>query len=234
MITGILAFLIMLQPDLGSCLVLVLGAMVIITIGGANLKHIFVLGGSALALGIAYFGLSYLSNPNSNNYRLKRITTLFDPWSDSSDSTYQMVNSLLAFGHGGFTGTGLSRSIQKINFLSQSHSDFIFAIIGEELGFLGTSLFLLVYCLFVWRGIVVSLRNPDPYASLIGVGIMSMIAIQTLINIGGVTNSIPMTGITLPLISYGGSSVLATMISMGMVLSISRDQAKPSPNKKRT
>lgn len=228
-IVGIVAFLILLQPDVGSCAILVLGAMIVILVGGANLKHMAGLAGLGAIGAALYLTIPMLLHPDKSSYKIKRITTMFDPWSDKSDSGYQLVNSLYAFGHGGLTGTGLGKSVQKLHFLTQSYSDFIFAIIGEELGFIGSALFLLIYALFIWRGIVVSLRCPDTFASLVGVGIMGMLAVQTLINVGGVTNTIPMTGVTLPLISYGGSSIMATMISMGIVLNISRDQMKIMP-----
>jgi cell division protein FtsW len=156
-------------------------------------------------------------------YRMERITTFLDPWADETGSGFHVIQSLYAFGHGGWTGAGFGQSIQKLHFLPAPHNDFIFSIIGEELGFLGSSLFLLVYLLFIWRGIIVALRATDTFASLTGIGIIGTIAIQALINLGGVTNSIPLTGVTLPLISYGGTSVLVTLASLGILLGISRD-----------
>lgn len=229
-IIGLTVGLILLQPDYGSAAILGLGALSLLWVGGMRNKHLFgVMGFVGLAALIKF--LPSLINPGSGDYKVSRIQTWLDPWGDSGDTGYQIINSLYAFGHGGLTGAGIGNSIQKLHFLTQSYSDFIFSIIGEELGFLMTSVFLLVYVLFIWRGIVVSLRNPDKFASLAGVGIMSMMGIQALINLLGVTNTIPMTGVTLPLISSGGSSLLATLASLGIVLSISREQSVPEPAK---
>lgn len=231
-IVGLVCFLIMLQPDLGSTITLVGIALLVIVVGGANLKHIFVLGaGGAACAGIG-LALLFLANPGYSSYRLARFTSFINPWEDERGSGYQIINSLYAFGHGGLTGAGFGQSIQKLHYLPAPHNDFIFSIIGEELGFIGSALFLLVYLLFLWRGIIVSLRCSDTFGCLTGMGIMGMIGIQALINLGGVTNSIPLTGVTLPLISYGGSSMLVTLTSIGILLGISREQNKPVPEKK--
>jgi cell division protein FtsW len=121
------------------------------------------------------------------------------------------------------TGAGFGQSIQKLHYLPEAHNDFIFAIIGEEFGLIGAGIFLLVYVAFIWRIISISLRAPDTFGMLVGIGIAVMLAVQSLINMGGVTNAIPMTGVTLPLISSGGSSLLMTLASMGIVLSVSRE-----------
>ncbi|WP_058301679.1 putative lipid II flippase FtsW [Gorillibacterium timonense] len=233
-IVGITSGLILLQPDFGSAAILILGAFAVLWAGGMRNKHLFTIGGIAGVVMTFYMFLPSLLHPEKGNYRLERFHTLRDPWIDPLKSGYQMINSLYAFGHGGFTGTGIGNSIQKQHFLTQSYSDFIFAIIGEELGFLKAALFLLVYVAFIWRGILISLRNPDKFASLSGVGIMMMMGIQALINLLGVTNTIPMTGVTLPLISYGGSSILVTLMSLGIVLGISREQTVSAKSKAKT
>lgn len=222
LIVGLVAFLIMLQPDFGSAVILSMGALLVIIAGGANLKQLALLGlaGGAL-LSIGTF-IMVMAN-SEFGYRMERITTFFDPWADESGAGYHIIQSLYAFGHGGLTGAGFGQSIQKLHFLPAPHNDFIFSIIGEELGFIGSAFFLLVYLLFIWRGIIVALRATDTFASLTGLGIIGTIAVQALINLGGVTNSIPLTGVTLPLISYGGTSVLVTLTSLGILLGISRD-----------
>lgn len=225
-ILGLVSGLIMLQPDFGSCAILIGGAFLLILVGGGSVKHLGLISACGGVIAALFIFLPSVLHPGEPNYRLNRILTMFNPEHDPQGSGYQIIQSLFAFGHGGFTGTGLGKGIQKLHFLTQPYNDFIFAIIGEELGFFGSTLFLLVYALFIWRGIIVSLRCPDTYGSLVGVGIMSMLGLQALINLGGVTNTIPMTGVTLPLISYGGSSILVTMISMGIVLGISRGQSK--------
>ncbi|CAG7622658.1 putative lipid II flippase FtsW [Paenibacillus allorhizosphaerae] len=226
--------LIMLQNDLGSTMILVLVAVLMLIIGGASLKHIFILGSVFACLGALAVSV-YLLNAGTNNYRVGRITAFLNPWSDPDHSGFQLIQSLYAFGHGGLTGAGFGQSIQKLHYLPEAHNDFIFSIIGEELGFIGTSFFLLIYLAFLWRGIIIALRCQDVFGTLAGIGIVSMIGIQAFINIGGVTNSIPMTGVTLPLISYGGTSMLVTLMGLGILLSISREQNKPEkePTKKR-
>lgn len=223
-VVGFFAFLIMLQPDFGSCAILVMCAAAIVIAGGSNLKHI-VLSGVVL-LGLAILGLSVylLFNPDfSGNYRFARFFAFMDPLADQQGTGYHMTRSLEAFGHGGLTGAGLGNSVQKLFYLPYAYNDFIFAVIGEELGFIGTTIFVIFYMLFLWRALVVSLRCPDIYGTLVGIGIVSLIAIQALINMGGVSGAIPVTGVTLPFISYGGSSMLMMLMAMGILLSISRE-----------
>lgn len=231
MIVGFVAGLIMLQPDLGSCLILVATSGLIIFAGGANLKHILaslallvlgaslVLGAQALLKGLHSSGSA---ETNGTDYKAGRIEAYLDPWADMQGTGWNLVQSLTAIGHGGVTGTGFGQSIQKLHYLPNAYNDFIFSVIGEEFGFIGTGLFLLVYIYFIWRGLIVALRCQDTFGTLVGVGIMGLIAIQAFVNIGGVTRTIPITGVTLPFISYGGSSLLVMMASMGIVLSISR------------
>ncbi|WP_239004607.1 putative lipid II flippase FtsW [Paenibacillus tepidiphilus] len=236
-IVGIVAGLIMMQPDLGSCLILVATSGLVIYAGGASMKHI--LGSIALLiLGVgivmgAKMGIDALSpapstSAISDSYKLDRITAFLDPLADESDSGFNIVQSLIAFGEGGTSGIGFGQSVQKLHYLRYPYTDFIFAIVGEELGFIGTSIFLLLYLYFIWRGILIALRCTDPFGTLVGVGIMGLIAIQAFVNIGGVTKTIPLTGVTLPFISYGGSSLLVSMLCMGIMLSISRESTRPA------
>jgi cell division protein FtsW len=226
---GLFCFLIMLQPDLGSCMILALTAGIIIMVGGARIKHILVIVvGGIVLVGIAVF-LEMLRNDNS--YRIKRFTSFLDPWEYKLDEGFQLIQSFYALGHGGLTGAGFGQSIQKLHYLPEAHNDFIFAVIGEELGFVGAAIFLLIYLFFIWRALVVALRCSDTTGTLVGTGIVGLIAVQALINIGGVTGSIPITGVTLPFISYGGSSLLSTMIAVGILLSISRENNKVDKDK---
>ncbi|MCS7459430.1 putative lipid II flippase FtsW [Paenibacillus doosanensis] len=224
-IVGFISALIMLQPDLGSTMILVMCSAIVIIAGGANFKHLFYLG-TAGAAAISVVAVASLMKPGKN-YRLDRFTSFMNPWNDPLDTGYHLIQSLYAFGHGGFTGAGFGQSIQKLHYLPEAHNDFIFAIIGEELGFLGSSLFLLIYLAFLWRGLFIALRCSDTFGTLAGIGIIGMIGVQALINLGGVTGSIPLTGVTLPLISYGGSSMLVTLVSIGILLSLSREHNKP-------
>jgi cell division protein FtsW len=236
-IVGIVAGLIMMQPDLGSCLILVATSGLVIYAGGASMKHI--LGsiallalGAGLVLG-AKAGIDALSPPSadtiaSQNYKKDRIDAFIDPFADAAGGGFNIIQSLTALGEGGISGAGLGQSVQKLHYLRNPQTDFIFAVMGEELGFLGTSIFLLLYLFFIWRGILIALRCTDPFGTLVGIGVMGMIAIQAFVNIGGVTKTIPLTGVTLPFISYGGSSLLVTMMSMGIMLSISRETNRPA------
>ncbi|KQY87555.1 rod shape-determining protein RodA [Paenibacillus sp. Root52] len=234
-IVGFVAGLIMLQPDFGTCFILVSTCGLVIYAGGASMKHIMgsillvVLGG-ALAFG-ANALFSSMSSPDDatstvteakTNYKIGRIQAFLNPLSDPTDGSLNLYRSLVAIGDGGITGSGVGQGTIKLHYLPNAYNDFIFSVIGEELGFLGSTLFLLVYLYFIWRGIIVSLRCPDPFGTLVGIGIMGLIAIQAFINIGGVTQTIPVTGVTLPFISYGGTSLFVMMVAMGIVLSISR------------
>lgn len=231
---GMVAGLIMLQPDLGSTMILVFGAMIVIVVGGANLKHVFLLSLGASGFGAVCLSVYMLIKPDFVSYRMDRITAFLNPWSDELGKGFHIIQSLYAFGHGGLTGAGFGQSIQKLHYLPAPHTDFIFSIIGEELGFIGSFIFLVTYILFIWRGIIVALRCGDVFGNLIGIGIMGLLSFQALVNLGGVTHTIPLTGVTLPLISYGGSSMLVTLMSLGILLSISREQSAPiEENKKR-
>jgi cell division protein FtsW len=233
-VIGFIAFLIMLQPDMGSCLILLLCASAIIVAGGSNLKHVFLSAGvliGLIALGTSVF---LLMNPDfDGGFRGARFTAFLNPLADEKGAGYHMSRSLEAFGHGGLFGAGLGHSVQKLFYLPYAYNDFIFAVIAEELGFIGTTIFLLFYIFFLWRALIVALRCPDIYGTLVGVGIVSLISIQALINMGGVSGAIPVTGVTLPFISYGGSSMLMTLFGMGILLSISREYNRVDREKER-
>jgi cell division protein FtsW len=230
-IVGIVAGLIMMQPDFGSTMILVLAASLVIVVGGANLKHIFLAVGSMAVIASLVLTV-YVLTSDSLGYRMDRVSCYLNPWFDPQGACYQIVQSLYAFGHGELIGAGFGKSIQKMHYLPEAHNDFIFAIIGEEFGFFGTIFFLLCYLMLLWRGIIVSLRCTDSFGSLAGTGIVGLIGIQALINMGGVTGTIPMTGVTLPFISYGGSSLLVMMCSIGILLSISREHSRPDKEQK--
>lgn len=240
-IVGVVAGLIMLQPDLGSTFILVATSGLVIYAGGASIKHITACI-SLVALGLALtIGIGSLFDAvsggetrqaGSSNYKVGRIEAYLDPFADQAGTGYNLVQSLIAIGQGGVTGAGYGESVQKLHYLPNPYNDFIFSVIAEEFGFIGTTIFLLLYLYFIWRGIIVSLRCPDPFGTLTGIGIMGLIAIQAFINIGGVTNTIPITGVTLPFISYGGSSLLVMMLAMGIMLSISRESNRPTQEEK--
>ncbi|WNR46441.1 stage V sporulation protein E [Paenibacillus roseipurpureus] len=213
-IMGLAFGLIMLQPDLGTGVVLVGASLLIIYTAGARLLHLSYLG----MIGVAGFVGLVIAAP----YRLKRITAFLDPWQDPLGAGYQSIQSLYAIGPGGLVGLGLGMSRQKYSYLPEPQTDFIFSIIGEELGFIGGALVLLLFTILVWRGMRAAITAPDTFASLIAVGIIGMIAVQVIINIGVVIGMFPVTGITLPFISAGGSSLTLMLTSVGILLNISR------------
>lgn len=206
--------IIMLQPDLGTGVVLVGTCAVMIYTAGARITHFIGLG----LVGLVGLAGLIMSAP----YRMERITSFLDPWSDTLGSGFQIIQSLYAIGPGGLLGFGLGHSRQKFQYLPEPQTDFIFAILSEELGFIGASLVILLFCLLLWRGIRIALSAPDLYGSLLAVGVIGMVAIQVIINIAVVTGMMPVTGITLPFLSYGGSSLTLTLVSIGVLLNISR------------
>lgn len=210
-----LAFgMIMLQPDLGTGTVMLGTCIIMIFIAGARILHFVMLG----LLGVAGFIALILSAP----YRMARITSFLDPWQDPQGTGFQIIQSLFAIGPGGLFGLGLGESRQKFFYLPEPQTDFIFAILAEELGFIGGTFVLLLFALLLWRGIRIALGAPDLFGSFLAVGIISMVAIQVMINIGVVTGLMPVTGITLPFLSYGGSSLTLMLMAIGVLLNISR------------
>lgn len=206
--------MIMLQPDLGTGTVMVGTCMVMIFVAGGRILHFVGLG----MLGVAGFVALIASAP----YRIKRITSFLDPWQDPLGSGFQIIQSLYAIGPGGLLGLGLGKSRQKFFYLPEPQTDFIFAILAEELGFIGGSLVILLFALLLWRGVRIALGAPDLFGSFLAIGIISMIAIQVFINIGVVIGLMPVTGITLPFLSYGGSSLTLMLMAVGVLLNISR------------
>ncbi|MFO7951216.1 MAG: putative lipid II flippase FtsW [Bacillota bacterium] len=215
LVMGAIAFfMIQLQPDFGTALVVFAGCALVIVFAGIP--------GSQMA------GLTLLFIPPlayfivKEEYRMQRLFTFIDPWAEPSGAGYQVIQSLYALGPGHIFGTGLGRSKQKLFYLPEPQNDFIFAVIGEELGFIGTVTILLLYLVLVWRGFKIALKAPDLFGSLLAAGITFMLAAQVLINIAVVTGAVPVTGINLPLISAGGSSVFFTLLGIGILLNISR------------
>ncbi|GKU78366.1 stage V sporulation protein E [Paenibacillus sp. L3-i20] len=210
-----LAFgIIMLQPDLGTGAVMMGASLILIFTAGARIAH---LGGLALVGVVGFVGL-ILAAP----YRLARITSFLDPWADPLGGGYQIIQSLFAIGPGGLVGLGLGMSRQKYSYLPEPQTDFIFSILAEELGFIGGVALILLFLIVVWRGIRAAIGAPDTFGSLLAVGITSIIGVQVMINIGVVIGMMPVTGITLPLVSYGGSSLTLLLTALGILLNISR------------
>ncbi len=213
---------IIVQSDLGTAITLAGTLLVMIIIAGLQIRYIALLGLTGLA-GIAYIFLYVVGNPKyANSFRVKRITSFLDPFADAKDTGWQVVQSLYALGAGGIFGLGLGKSKQKFFYIPESYNDFIYAIIGEEFGLIGVSLIILLYITILIRGVSIALKTKDSYGFYLAIGITALISIQTIIHIAVVTSSIPTTGITLPFISYGGTSLLIYMGAIGILLSISK------------
>lgn len=210
-----LAFgLIMLQPDLGTGTVLFATGIMMIFVAGMRIAHLCVM----IGLGVFGFAALVISAP----YRMQRIVAFLDPWQDQLGSGYQIIQSLYAIGPGGLMGAGYGMSKQKYLYLPEPQTDFIFSVTAEELGFLGGGTIIVLFLMIVWRGLHIAFNAPDLPATLIAFGITSMLGIQAMMNIGVVTGAFPVTGITLPLLSYGGSSLILTLVALGVLLNISR------------
>ena len=162
----------------------------------------------------------------SYDYRRERMLNFIDPWKDAADAGYQLIQSFLALGSGGLTGLGLGQSRQKTLYMPEPHNDFIFSIIGEEVGLIGCLVIISLFLIFIWRGVRVAMNAKDTYGKLLAMGITSIIAVQAIINIAVVTGSMPVTGVPMPFISYGGTSLVINLTAMGILLNISRQVEK--------
>jgi cell division protein FtsW len=213
-VTGLLALLVVAEPDLGTAMMLTVVFLVISYTAGTRLLHLGMAAAPAL-VGLA--GL-LLFVP----WRLQRLVTFLNPWADPQDKGFQVVQSLIAIGSGGTGGLGFAQGKQKLFFLPFAHSDFIFAVVGEELGLFGALMVIAVFGIFLWRGVRASLLAPDRFGMLLGLGIVAGIVTQALFNISVVLSLVPTKGIPLPFISYGGSSLVPTLVSVGILLNISQ------------
>ena len=214
LVTGALAFLIVIEPDLGTAMMLGVVFLVMVYTAGARLKHLAIAAAPAV---VAIIGLLIFVP-----FRIRRLITFLDPWADPQGSGFQIVQSLIAVGSGGVHGLGFAQGKQKMFFLPFGHSDFIFAVIGEELGLVGGLAVVAVFALFLWRGLRVSLLAPDRFGMLLSLGLVIAIVAQALFNISVVLSMVPTKGIPLPFISYGGSSLVPTLAAVGILLNISQ------------
>jgi cell division protein FtsW len=226
-LVGLVAGLVMLQPDLGTTVVIVLTTLTMVFVAGASLIHVLAFSGiSGVVASLLVL---------SGDYRADRIFAFISAEDDPSGRGFHTLQLLIALGSGGLEGLGLGASRQKFFYVPGAHTDGVFAIIGEELGFIGSALVLALFALLVARGFRVILRARDDFGSLLAVGIVSWIAFQAIINIGGITRTLPLTGIPLPFLSYGGSALLAMLAGVGILLSVSRYgvDAKNLPKKQK-
>jgi len=215
---GFTILLVILERDLGTTLVIAGILLAQFLVAGGRKRHVLLL---ALIMALCVY-LFIRMEP----YRLHRILAFVDPWSDPLNTGFQAIQSVVALGSGGFAGLGLGHSIQKYQWLPFAHTDFIFAIVGEETGLMGTSAVLALFGLFAYRGYRVALKAPDAFGSLLACGVTTWIALQALINIAAVTVTLPTTGIPLPFISYGGSSLAITLLAVGILINVSTQSEK--------
>lgn len=223
-VIGGLFMLIVLEPHYSSALMLFISCMAVIFCSRARIRHLLILAALSVPVLITTLLLK--------GYRLTRLEAFRDPFADQLDDGFQIVQSLYAIAPGGWTGVGLGNSIQKMHYLPEAHTDFIFSIVAEELGFIGSGFLILLYFLFIFRGIIIALRAPNQFGFLLAMGLVSLLGIQVFINIAVATAIIPVTGVPLPFISYGGTSLLISTIISGILLNISRYRLPRKKNDK--
>jgi len=213
-ILGVIAILMILQPDMGTLTIIALASFVVYFIGGGSIKHL---------VGLVLLGLvALIIMVNIYPYQANRFKCMMDPSYAPQKECYQINQSLIAVGSGGFFGRGLGASRQKFLYLPQAQNDAIFPIISEETGFIFSAGLILLYLALFYRGFIIAKRAPDDFGKILAIGIVSWIVMQALINIGGMVNIMPMTGVPLPMISYGGSAILVALASVGILINISK------------
>jgi len=213
------------QTHLSASVIIILVVSVMMIVAGSRMAH-FVTFGTAGATGLIGGMFALAKWFGIGGFRLTRITAFLNPWADAQGSGWQIIQSLYAIGSGGLFGVGLGDSKQKYLYISEPHNDFIFAVLAEELGFIGCVAVILLFAVFIWRGIVIAMKAPDMFGSLLGTGITALIGLQAIINIAVVTSSMPVTGMALPFFSYGGTSLIILLCAVGVLLNISRQSNK--------
>lgn len=213
-VVGLCGLLVMAQPDFGTTVILGVLALLMLFAGGARPAQM----SGLLAAGLVLFASGAMAAP----YRVKRLMAFLDPWSQSKEGAFQLVQSLIAFGSGGLTGVGLGQSRQKMWFLPEAHTDFVFALIGEELGLIGALVVLVLFAVVAVRGYRIAARHPDSFGSLLAFGLTSLIILSAVTNVGVVLGVLPTKGLALPFLSYGGSALLSSMVQVGILAALSR------------
>jgi cell division protein FtsW len=209
---GVFVLLISRQPDFGSVVILGAVTWVMLFAGGVRLIHLF--SPLVVVLPAAYLFMI------SADYRIERLLSFLNPWKYQSDEGYQVIHSLMAFGSGGVFGTGIGKGYQKLFYLPEPHTDFVFSVIGEELGLIGVLAILALYFIILWRGVLIARRVRDPFGQLLAVGLTTAIGLQVGVNMSVALGLLPTKGLTLPFMSYGGTSLLINMASVGILLNI--------------
>ena len=211
---GVIVALILIEPDLGTAVTVLMIAAVMVFAAGLN--YTYLLGLFLTAAPAAYLVIA------TSEYRMKRVTAFLDPYSDPLGDGYQMIQSMIAIGTGGITGRGLMDGLQKLFYLPEPHNDFIFSVIGEELGLIGATVVVACFCIITWRGLRTAMRAPDRFGAFVAIGLTTMITFQAFFNISVVLGLLPTKGIPLPFVSAGGSSLLINMIGMAVLLNVSQ------------
>jgi cell division protein FtsW len=225
LVVGSVSILILFQRDLGTMMVIAATVFLLLFVAGVRLKH--------LLIGAGVTGLAAFTMIMGEGYRRARLFSFLHPWSDPQNTGYQIVQSLIAFGSGHLVGVGLGASRQKWMYVPNAHTDFIFAILGEELGLVGEIVVLALFAAMIFAGIRIALRAPDAFGRLLAAGITGWLAIQALTNLGGATGVLPITGVPLPFISFGGSSLVVSLGAIGVLRSIGRAGIAPARGRRR-
>lgn len=215
---GVIGGLLMFEPHMSATMIIAVIAVAIIFAAGAKMSQLVPIGV------IGMIGAFFLAR--MKEYRWKRMIIFLDPWQDAQGDGWQIIQSLYAIGSGGLFGVGIGKSVQKYMYIPEPHNDFIFAILAEELGLVGVLAVMILFGLFIWRGITIALKAPDMFGTLVAVGITTMIGIQAVFSMAVVSSSMPVTGIPLPFFSYGGTALIMLLASVGVLLNISRHATK--------
>lgn len=221
LVGSIFVALILLQPDLGTAVIIGMWMLILLFVGGVHLGQLFLL------LGLTTPIVFYLISQSA--YRLNRWWAFLNPWEDPQGFGFQIIHSFLAFGSGGLFGVGLGKSKQKLFYLPEPHTDFVAAIIAEEAGFIGISILIILFALIVIRGIKIALKAPELFGTYLALAISCMLAVQVIVNMGVVMALLPTKGLTLPFVSYGGSSLVVSLLAMGILMNISRKALGGTP-----
>ncbi len=221
--------LLILEPHLSTSMVIIVTCCLMMIVAGCKFWQFLLSGVTVGGIGGTIATILYLSYQpfkEAFQYAVTRVVTFIDPWQDATGDGWQVIQSLYAIGSGGLFGTGLGESKQKYLYLPEPHNDFIFSVLAEELGFIGCMVVFILFAIFIWRGILIAMKAPDMFGSLVAIGITTMVGIQVIINIAVVTSSMPATGMQLPFFSYGGTALFILLCEVGILLSISRAGTK--------
>jgi cell division protein FtsW len=212
-VTSVVILLIILEPDFGTSAIIATILLLMLCIAGAQMKHLLFLIAAFIPIGISL--ILY------KGYRLTRLTAFLDPWKDADNTGFQIIQSLISFGSGGTFGVGIGDGMQKLFYLPEPHTDFILSIIAEESGFIGVTIVIIMFALFAYRGFMIALKAPDLFGTLLAAGLTMVISMEAFINIAGVMGLIPLKGLVLPFLSYGGTAFIMSMTAVGILLNIS-------------